>query len=188
MKEAQRLTDEEIAKRMQQGELELYEELVKRYQKKLINYARTIVYDEDAAVDVVQDGLIKGYKKINSFDTSKKFSSWIFRIIHNQGIDYIRKHKREVAVRDQEWILDSVPTKEDREEELEQKMLKVEMHKCIQALPVDYRTVITLYYLEEKSYSEISDILRIPAGTVATRLSRGKKALAAICTDLGDRI
>lgn len=177
------LTDEEIVARMQAGELMLYEELVKRYQVKLVNYANTIVYDYDIAVDVVQDGLIKAYKKINSFDTSKKFSSWIFRIIHNQAIDYIRKHKREVALRDNEWILDTMPTTEDREKELEMKLQKQKLHKCLQALPVDYRTVLTLYYMEDKSYQEISDILRIPSGTVATRLSRGKKALASLCKE-----
>lgn len=178
--EIKQLTDEEIVTRMQAGELQLYEELVIRYQRKLVNYAITIVYDYDIAVDVVQDGLIKAYKKINSFDTTKKFSSWMFRIIHNQAIDYIRKHKREVAMGDNEWILDTMPTKEDREEELDKKMTKKQMHKNLQALPVDYRTVLSLYYLEDKSYQEISDILRIPAGTVATRLSRGKKAMAAM--------
>jgi len=177
------LTDEEIVGRMQAGELLLYEELVKRYQLKLVHYAQTIVYDYEAAVDVTQDGLIKGYKKINSFDMSKKFSSWIFRIIHNQAIDYIRKHKREMALQDQEWILDTVATQENREEELELKLQRQKLDTCLQALPLDYRAVLTLYYMEERSYQEISDILRIPAGTVATRLSRGKKALALLCKE-----
>lgn len=180
-REVTKLSDEDIVRRMQAGELMLFEELVKRYQTKLVHYAQTIVYDYEAAVDIVQDGLIKGYKKINSCDPNKKFSSWIFRIIHNQAIDYIRKHKREVALQDQEWILNAVATKENREEEMALKLQKQQLDKCMQVLPIDYRSVLTLYYMEEKSYQEISDILRIPAGTVATRLSRGKRALAQLC-------
>jgi RNA polymerase sigma-70 factor (ECF subfamily) len=174
-------TDEQIVLRMQAGELTLYEELVKRYQGKLVHYATTIVYDHDIAMDVTQDGLIKAYKKINSFDSNKKFSSWIFRIIHNQAIDYLRKHKNEMAVQDNEWLINTLPTQEDRELELEKKIEKRKVWECLNKLPMDYRTVLTLYYMEDRSYLEISDILRIPPGTVATRISRGKKALVTIC-------
>ena len=74
MGDIKRLSDEEIVELMQGGRLEVFSELVRRYEVKLVNYAVTIVRDEDAALDVVQDAFIKAYRKINSFNTKRVFS------------------------------------------------------------------------------------------------------------------
>jgi RNA polymerase sigma-70 factor, ECF subfamily len=173
-------SDEELVAKVQRGESEYYEEILTRYQQKLVFYAMRIVQDEDAAADVVQEAFIKAYTNIQSFKLGKKFSSWLYRIVHNRAIDYVRKHKKEVAMNDQTWILDAAVDTVDHTQALSDKLREERLHLAIQLLPMDYRMVIQLYFFDDKSYQEIADILRIPSGTVATRLSRGKKLLAQI--------
>lgn len=174
------LTDEGVVELVQAGDMVAFGEIVRRYQVKLVRYATTITYDEMAAEDVVQNAFLKAYEHILSFSTKRKFSSWMYRIVHNSAIDYLRKHRREVAIQEHDWVLQLTPTQEDFEEDVALKMDIRDMYAKLALLPVSYRSVLSLYYLEEYSYAEISDVLRIPPGTVATRLNRGKKALAAL--------
>lgn len=172
------LADEELVALVRKDK-EMYSELVVRYQKKLLSYANYILKNEHEAVDAVQEAFIKAYVNLNSFDADKKFSSWIYRIVHNAAMDQIRKRKNMLSVNEFEEII------EDNEPGLLEKMAKKERGRkvktCLQKLPVVYREPIALFFLEDKSYSEISDILRIPVGTVGTNINRGKKMMKERC-------
>lgn len=156
--------------------------LMSRYQEKLFWYVKRVSYfGNDDIEDILQEVLIKAYKNLNEFDSSYKFSSWIYRVAHNQVVDEIRKKQRrkesllgEAEQKDLEIFLRSSI-------ELEQKVLSRDClekaKKAIGELPLKYREAMQLRFLEEKDYEEIMDILRKPKGSVATLIGRGKKIL-----------
>ncbi len=176
------LSDEELVVLVREEDQELYEEIVKRYQQKLFRYAETIVKSSDQAADVVQQAFIKAFTKLHSFNTKKKFSSWIYRIVHNEAINLIRKYKKEHSLERNEWPEDIFTDKNQSsvEEIIEEKEIKRAINKALNKLSINYRSPLTLFYIEDKSYEEISDILKIPTSTVGVRINRGKKILAHI--------
>jgi len=177
MSELSKFTDEEVVEFTRTKDKEAYAEIIKRYQDKLMRYATYILRDEDKAADVVQESFIKAYVNLNGFNTKKKFSSWIYRIVHNQAINLITKHKRELP------LFNDVDF--DSGMNIEEEYTKGEMAKtveeCLNEMPILYKEPLSLYFLEDKSYNEISDILRIPTGTVGTRINRAKILMKKIC-------
>lgn len=172
------LSDEELVERTRSQDQELYTEIVKRYESKLLRYALSFVRDQHTAEDIIQNAFIKAFINLNGFNTNKKFSSWIYRIVHNESINEIKRGKKQIALED---VPDHL-LKDDAnvEESIDAKIQTEAVRSHIQQLPLAYRSVIALFFLEEKSYEEISDILRIPIGTVGTRLNRGKKMLSTL--------
>jgi len=98
---SQKKSDEEVVIAVRTSNKELYREIINRYQVRLFTYARYITGNEDKAKDAVQETFIKAYRNLNSFDASKKFSSWIYRITHNEAINIVKKYKRETALPDE---------------------------------------------------------------------------------------
>jgi len=174
----QKLSDEKLVKYVRSHDQEAYSEIIKRYQDKLIRYADYLVDNNEVAADTVQESFIKAFINLRGFNIKKKFSSWIYRIVHNEAINYLIKKKREISLESNEWV-DRI-SKENVETEYEEKEIKDMVNKCLLELPVMYRSPLTLFYLEDKSYEEISDVLRLPVGTVGTRINRGKKLLEVI--------
>jgi RNA polymerase sigma-70 factor (ECF subfamily) len=153
--------------------------LIDRYWEQLFYFVKRISYfSPDDIEDILQEVFIKVYRNINSFDSSYKFSTWVFQITRNTTIDAIRRK----AVRPQEFSFDQGDLKQilvesglGIEEKIvnKEKMKKVE--EVIKSLPFKYREVMILKFLEEKSYEEIVDVIRKPKGTVASLLNRGRK-------------
>lgn len=173
-------TDEELAKRSV-SDTAAFGELIERYNTMLLRYVmrRSHATKEDAE-DIVQNSFIKMYRNINDFDTSLKFSSWAYRITHNELIDWYRKQKSrpKLIITDKdEDIFSTIAGDMNIEKEAIQKETKKEIERVIQELDPKYQEIIMLRFFEEKSYEEISDILQIPSGTVAIRISRAKKIL-----------
>lgn len=180
-------TDEELVELIQAGDVELFAQIIDRYQAKLIAYVRRIVYSQQAAEDVTQETFIKSYKNLQGFKTNKKFSSWIYRIAHNEAVNYIRKNQHEITVSDDAWF-DTKPSQlKDVEAELDRKISSQSLAAALRELPRKYSEPITLHAIEGNSYEEISDILRIPKATVGTRINRGKVKLKASLTKKGGR-
>lgn len=177
MSDISKLTDEEIVGKVRSGEHDFYAVIIERYKNKLLRYAMNLVHDEDRASYVVQDAFIKSYINLNGFDVKKKFSSWIYRIVHNEAMNIIKKYSKEVLILD-DFDFES---EEDIVKDFEQKETATHVEKCLGLMPLIYSEPLSLYYLDEKSYEEISDILRIPMGTVAVRISRAKKLMKHIC-------
>ena len=170
-------TDEELAVETRSTNKERYGELVRRYEDKLMRYATHLLHDEQKAMDVVQDSFIKAYVNLNGFDQKKKFSSWIYRIVHNESMNAVKKYQKETPMfKDLDWESD-----EDIEQDFTRKEIIQKAHMCLDKMPIRYSEPLALYYLDDKSYEEISDILRIPMGTVATRINRAKAMMKIIC-------
>jgi len=177
MSDNEKLSDEEIIEKVRSSDQELYSVIVERYQNKLLRYAGNLIKDGDRASDVVQESFIKAFINLKGFNTQKKFSSWIYRIVHNEAINIAKKYQKELP------ILDDFDFQSDEniEDNFEQKETVVNVKKCLGEIPLLYSEPLTLFFIDEKSYEEISDILRIPMGTVATRISRAKILMKKIC-------
>lgn len=151
--------------------------LMRRYEEKLANYVKRFTYlvDEDIA-DIVQESFINAYQHLNDCDCKLKFSSWMYRIVHNQTINFMKKNKNPVKIdfeNDDEFI-DWLIADTDIEKETIIKQQNEEIKKIIEKLKPIYKEVLILKFFEDKDYQEISDILQKPMGTVATLLSRAK--------------
>ncbi len=155
--------------------------IVKRYKIQLFAYIRRITnVSPEEAEDILQDVFLKVYLNLNDFDKSLKFSSWIYRITHNMVIDNFRKLKARPQISDLDMDDDRIKAlahEFDIEKEIDRGRLKEVLNKAIEKLDIKFREIIILKFLEEKDYKEISDIIKIPAGTVASRISKAKKLL-----------
>lgn len=178
MTKISKLSDEQLVKYVRERDKEAYSEIIGRYKNKLVRYAVYLTGDDDTASDVVQEAFIKAYVNLNGFDIKKKFSSWIYRIVHNEAMSILRKHYNKNIPIFEGVDFDSGI---DLENNLIKKELREHTHYCLSQIPVLYREPLSLYFLENKSYDEISDILRIPMGTVGTRINRAKILMKKIC-------
>ncbi|MDB5238595.1 MAG: subfamily polymerase sigma factor [Candidatus Kaiserbacteria bacterium] len=166
-------------------------EIVERYQAALSRYiARLGITDADTVKDLLQESFIKAYINLNDYNRSFSLSGWLYRIVHNEVIDHFRKqkHRPHSVEREDDLVLfDKIVDEFDIEKELDGRKRQYVMREALDTLEQHYRDVIVLRYFEEKSYDEISDILRIPSGTVATYLSRAKSKLKAVLMRLYDQ-
>lgn len=172
-------TDEEIAAQAQAGNQEIFAILVERYESKLMRYAKRFLLNRTDAEDLVQNAFIKVYINIQSFDVSRRFSPWIYRIAHNEFVNAIKKHsgKEIVSFFDLDVLLPRFFSDETADAEVNRKELKEILNEKLDKLIVKYREPLVLYYYEDLDYREISEILKIPVSTVGVRLNRGRSLL-----------
>lgn len=169
----QEYTDEELVIAVQSGDITAFEQLVRRYQRRLLYVARRIVLSHEAAEEVVQDALFSFYQTIERIDTARTVKSYIYAIARNAAISYIRTHHYESRFDE----LTTVDDDTDFVDALWNEDKKTEIHRALKRLSPSYRRVIQLYYFDELSYKEMSERLHIPVNTIRTHLSRAKKAL-----------
>lgn len=156
--------------------------LISRYESKLLRYIRRLgVANVEDRADILQDIFIKVYRNLHAFDQDLSFSSWIYRIAHNETMSWFRKR----MVRPENTLIgegdDVVARMESMEADAESELIKAEdaetVRNAVKTLRPQYRDMLVLYYLENKTYEEISDILEVPIGTVGTYMHRAKKEL-----------
>jgi len=156
--------------------LDYFSCLYQRYEPELLRYMQRISdVHQDEARDILQESFIKIWYNLNEFDASLKFSSWIYRIVHNETVSYLRRRKSygKDKKTDAAGYKDKLAA--DMEPETDQEEKSRLVYDVLSRLPLKYREVLTLKFIEKRSYQEISDILRIPEGTVAIRINRAKK-------------
>lgn len=175
----QKETDEELALSLQQGVQSALSDLIDRYQDKMFRYAKRFFNDKEDAQDLVQDVFLKVYVNINSFDTRAKFSSWIYRIAHNTFVNKIawKSIRRTISLDADEIFTLQIPSVENVERESIKREEKEEMEKHLELLDEKYRTPLILFFYQDLSYEEISEVLKIPINTVGIRILRGKEKL-----------
>lgn len=166
------------------GDQKAYESLLKRYRNGIYNMIYQMIKNREEAEDLVQETFIKAFNSLDSYNDEYAFSTWLYKIAFNHSIDAIRKKKLRTFPLDKPIRLpDGEVHHEIRDETLtpEKDFLFSEKKKRIQqtidALPERYRTAIILRHREERSYEEISEILKIPLGTVKARIFRAREIL-----------
>jgi len=161
---------------------EMFGLLMERYQGQLYHYIRRMTgLGKDDIQDLLQEVFIKIYQKLNEYDEVLKFSSWAYRIAHNHVVDHFRKvsaRPQSNSLEDYEWeklISASIHIEKD----IINRDCVEKVKGCISKLPIKYREVLILRFIEEKEYEEIMDILKKPKGSIATLIARGKEMLLA---------
>jgi RNA polymerase sigma-70 factor (ECF subfamily) len=178
------LRDEEIVSYIINGRTDLFSVIVDRYQSKVYSTAFHYTHDQEEARDLTQEIFIKLYNNLQSYKSKASFSTWLYRIAVNRCIDWTRKKKLHTV----SAIYDSSDEEIDIYEVMadsgggpEEALIKQEnkdyIIKIVEDLPEIYKTVIILYYFQDFSPREISDITDIPKRTIETRLYRGKNLL-----------
>ena len=172
-------SDEELV-RLSIADVDVFYVLIKRYESKIMRYINRMTGNRhEKAEDILQEIFIKVYRNLNNFNPSLKFSSWMYRIAHNEIINHHQKYKQHsmtISLDDTDEIDLSASLIYD--DDIHNAYIfgetSEEIKKALNELPLKYREVLILRYFEDKDYNEISDILRKPPGTVATLLNRAK--------------
>lgn len=177
-------SDEELARLVQNDDHRALAVLMDRYTPKLLRYGHRFLSSEDDIVDVVQDVFVATYRNIRDFDSTRRFSPWIYRIAHNAFVDALGKRTRgPVYGLDIDRVVPHPVYEDPQEDEKEKEEMRVLLEKRLDELPPSYREIVDLYYFEDFKYTEIADILHIPIGTVGIRLSRARQMLKKSMTN-----
>jgi len=172
------IKDEDIVFMIQQGEKEKLSIIMDRYEKKLSRYARKFVSGADSIDDMVQDVFIKTYENIKSFDVERKFSPWIYRIAHNIFLNEIKKKKSiSFNILNIDTVLPYHVSTDSADKDFLYNETKLLLEDSLENIPIKYKEILISYYMEELSYKEIVDVLKIPLGTVCIRIKRARCAL-----------
>ncbi|GAB3935931.1 RNA polymerase sigma factor [Larkinella terrae] len=173
------MNDEEVlVRRIVQGDVRAYQTLVERYQRLVLHMVGRIVRQPEDVEDVCQEVFIKVYKHLPDFQFGSKLSTWIASIAYRTAINHGKKMNRELASGFPEhWEGQYDSGLANPEEMLIHQDWKAFLHAQIDKLPVHYRTILTLYHLEELSYEEIGEVTSLPEGTVKNYLFRARKLL-----------
>lgn len=177
-------TESDLISRAQRGDLDAFNELILLHQDALFNIALRTLGDEDRAADAVQEALIAAFRSLQSFHGGS-FRAWLARTVVNKCYDDYRRTSRHPfipltpivdgeEVEEGLWLRDPGPSLEDRFNDSE---LDNALQHCMKTLPFDHRTVLALVDVDGLSYEEAAAALRIPVGTVKSRLARARATM-----------
>ena len=183
-------TDEELIARALAGDEASYGTLVTRYRDYVYTIAVRIVGSDEDAEDVAQEAFVRAYRALPRFRGDSKFSSWLYRIATNRALTHLKRRGRRADTVDIESgsHVEAAVVDDGRGEEAspEFRVRDEEFRRAVRAavleLPEQYRVVVTLFYLEERSYKEVVATLGIPMGTLKTHLHRARALLRDILT------
>jgi len=183
-------TDADLAQDALAGSEAAYRELVTRYATPAVNFVHRIVRDRGLAEDLAQEGFLRVYQRLHTYDPDRKFSSWFFQVLRNITIDYLRVNRVPTASLDELQEEGNRGASVDREsvspeEAAEQGELAIAMAAALSRIRPEYRECVVLRYQEGLTHPEIAEILGLPAGTVKTHLHRARKELADILAASG---
>ena len=188
--------DDELVGLCQKGDIDAFEALVEKHQRKMLNIACRMIGDYEAACEVVQDAFLSAYKAIRKFRGEAKFSTWLCSIVINLSKNRMKQMRTRLQ-REGPSIDDPVETEDGQVsrdppdpgpsilEQLEKKEIQTKVQACINSLDDEYREVLVLRDIQGFSYDEIRDILKIPDGTVKSRLFTGRQLLKDIRVEQG---
>ena len=181
VKDKFKFSDEKLILRFQEGDINAYNELVKRYKDRLFNFVLRYFNNAEQAEDVVQDTLIKLYTHASYYKNVAKFSTWIFTIAKNNALTELRKNKRKQT--DSLWtddgkVIDINSKEQSLESKVQNEIAIDQLNKFLDEIPENFRMAVVLRDFQELSYEEISTILEIPIGTIKSRINRGRIQLA----------
>ena len=185
------LTDEELILEFQRkGTIRAYEILVQRYKNPLINYVFRFLGDYEACVDIVQEAMIKVYRYKDSYSSIAKFSTWIYTIAGNLArTEYQRRKKRKIfsinSYGDEKDETYEIPDESFDPERITDSGIKEKIiQDALEKVSKAYREVVILRDIQDLSYEEISEITKLPVGTVKSRINRGRAQLQKLLKDI----
>ena len=189
------LPDPAVVEMARKGSEAAYRELLTRYERPVFSLVFRMVRDRETAEDLTQETFIKVLNNLDRYSPEFKFSSWLFKIANNLTIDHLRR--RRVDTISIEGAPDAVTSESARAtsiavvsgnqsplEELESRELGTAIERAIGKLRPEYRACIMLRHVEDKSYEEIAEIVKLPLGTVKTYIHRARHELRTALEDV----
>lgn len=183
--------DQQLVKRVQQGDKRAFDLLVLKYQHKIISVVHRYVRDSADVHDVVQEAFIKAYRALENFRGDSAFYTWMYRIAINTAKNHLISRGRrppatDVDIEDAEYFAgnDNLQDFNTPESILFCDQLQAAVENAISQLPEDLRTAVTLREMEGLSYEEIAEIMKCPVGTVRSRIFRAREAIDKVVKPL----
>jgi len=184
------LNQQEISliEKSSKGDVGSFEELIQPYQKKAFNIAYRMLGNVEDASDVTQEALIKIYKSLDKYQGKSSFSTWVYSIVNNTCIDYIRKNKKgnvvyldqEIQAKDRSYKMELSDEMNTPEYLFEKQETQKIVQDAINQLNVDHREIIVLRDINGFSYQEIATMLNCSEGTVKSRINRARGHLKVL--------
>lgn len=184
------LTDEELIAEFQKDNDVAFNLLVGRYKDPLTNFVFRFIGDWDDSYDVVQETLIRVYRKKRSYKPIAKFSTWIYTIAANLARSRLRRRKLRQSLsfaggRDEPAPQFDIPDESSStDSKAEASMIQERIQKALDSLAAKYKEVVVLRDVQQLSYEEICEITRLPMGTVKSRINRARARLQVMLRDL----
>ena len=192
------VSDLDLVTRCQGGDTEAFDELVSRYRTKVFGMIYNMVHSEQDAWDLAQDSFVKAWKSIKRFRGRSTFYTWVYRIVMNVTIDWLRKKQIKgggaefddaIQLREVEPASRTVPKSGALpHERMEQSEIRARIDKAIAQLSPEQRAVILMKEIEEMQYHEIAETLGCSIGTVMSRLFYARKKLQTLLRDVYENI
>lgn len=179
------VSDKILILKIKKGETAAFDLLYSKYQKRIYGYLKRFVISVEAIEDVSQNTFLKVYQNIKNFDEERQFSSWLYRIAHNEAINWLKKNggdRQMFSLEGQEEMeadhfkhMECPKTKPDEQFVINER--SVEVKNAMSRLKPDFKMVIELYYMQGLSYREVALTMKKPENTVSTLLHRARKQL-----------
>lgn len=171
------LSDQEIIDSVRKGNSSDYSILVDRYKNKAFSMLKRMLRNEFDAEEILQDCFLKAYKSLNSFKGEAKFSTWFYRIVYNSALTKLSSQKRRTET-EMTSVEDHINLESEYDaNEIEKMDVNHLIHKTISKLPERYSAIITMFYLNEMTIDEISEVMGISISNVKVMLFRSRNAL-----------
>jgi RNA polymerase sigma-70 factor (ECF subfamily) len=174
----QKSSDKELILAIINGDIELFAELVERYEKLVFSFLLGRLKNLQEVEDIVQETFVKAFRHLGSFDCSRKFTSWLLTIARNIQIDHVRKSSRTVASTE---LVSEVLLKPDNANNPQNLAIRKESFRIvtemIESLPEDVREPFLLRVVSEMPYQEIAEVLEMPLQTVKNRIFKARTLL-----------
>jgi len=180
MRQEEQTEEGMLITRARQGNVEAFESLVKKYQYCIYSLCRQMTGAHQSADDLSQETFIKAYFALHTFKDGMSFFTWIRKIALNSTLNFLKSKKREEPLGRREETLTGPSTSSGGElpqEKLQRNQLEQKFTEALRALPPEQKAVFILRVFEDLSYNDISEVLKIPRGTVMSRLNRARKRL-----------
>lgn len=176
---------EKIIARARRGDADAFEQLVVAYRDQVFRLALRMCGSEADADEVAQEAFLSAWKALPNFRGESQFSTWLYQLTTHAAIDLMRREKRQIAAADITEVsaADPAPSPQQQAEQSEQREI---VRDAILQLAPEQREVVVLRFMEELSYEEIGAVLKLPSGTVKSRLNRAKAQLKEILSKSGN--
>jgi RNA polymerase sigma-70 factor, ECF subfamily len=188
----------DLVKRCQAGQAEAFDELVTRYRTRIFAMIYNMVHNEQDAWDLAQDSFIKTWKSINRFRGQSSFYTWIYRIVMNVTIDWLRKKQIKgsgaefddaIQLKEIDPASRTVPKADPLpHERMQRTEIRAKIDNAIDQLSPEHRAVILMKEIEEMQYHEIAETLGCSIGTVMSRLFYARKKLQNLLKDVYENV
>lgn len=185
------LTDEQLAMSAMNGNQEAFTDLVTAHQRKVYGLALHLLRNQQDAADAAQEAFMRCYTSLQSFDPSRNFGAWLYRIAYNHCLDVLRQRKRTPLVassrHDDDHVAPEAPDPGPGVEELVERVESVETVKqAMNRLSAEHSHILALRYTLDLSYAEIAEVVGAPESTVTMRLYHAKRALRSVLREQGE--